>query len=333
MHLVDAAWTPVERPQPNLKVKALWGRAMMYAIDRLTRLFRERQLLREARRVLDTPPVQPRQDGVVLFSMIGTRVLVPYLLAAKSLHHQLGRGRFVILDDGTLTAEDKAALRHHLGDPELRSIKDVDVGDCPRGGCWERLLTLLELRQSDYVIQLDSDTVTVGPVPEIAAAIDEGCNFTLKGDATSRLLPASDFADDLEALGPDAHVQARIEAVLHRIDAGLPQPSRYVRGCAGFAGFAKGGMGRGVADAFSREARALLGDDGWAKWGSEQVMSNVIVANEGEPLLLDYDRYMNYWREPDLTGRSFVHFLGTCRFDRGMYKGTAREALDLLAAA
>lgn len=322
-----------DREQPNLKMRALRNRPMNYAIDKLIRMARERQLLRASRRVLDTAPVEPRADGVVLFSMIGTRVMLPYLLAAKSLHHHLARGRFVILDDGTLTDADRKVLAHHLGNPEIRSIADVDVGDCPRGGCWERLLTLLELRHDNYVIQLDSDTVTVGPVPDIAAAIDSGRNFTLKGDATSQLRDADSFAEDLGALGPDAHVQARIEAVLHRIDAGLPKPSRYVRGCAGFAGFARGGMDRRVADAFSREARALLGDDGWAKWGSEQVMSNVIVANEGDPLLLDYDRYMNYWREPDLAGRSFVHFLGTCRFDRGMYANTSRRALDQLAAA
>jgi hypothetical protein len=104
----------------------------------------------------------------------------------------------------------------------------------------------------------------------------------------------------------------------------------YVRGCAGFAGFVPGGLGRQVADAFSREARAMLGDAKWAQWGSEQVMSNVIIANEGEPLLLAYDRYMNYWGEPSLGRASFAHFLGTCRFDRGMYRQAALQAISAL---
>ena len=51
--------------------------------------------------ILETPPIVPRQDGVVLFSMIGTAVLLPYLVAVKSLWHQLGRGRIALLDDGT----------------------------------------------------------------------------------------------------------------------------------------------------------------------------------------------------------------------------------------
>ncbi|MDE2436930.1 MAG: hypothetical protein KGM49_11780, partial [Sphingomonadales bacterium] len=295
--------------------------------DKAVRTLREAQFARVARGVRQTPPVRATDDGVILFSMIGTRVVDAYLLAAKSLHARLGRGRFVVLDDGTLTAADRNTLAHHLDNPEIRPIADVAVGDCPRGGCWERLLTLLELRRDSYVIQLDSDTVTLGPLDEIAAAIDAGRNFTLKGDATSRWGPVADIAIPLDSLPDGAHVQARIEAVMHRIDAGLPQPGHYVRGCAGFAGFAPGGLSRDVADAFSREASALLGGASWSQWGSEQVMSNVIVSNEGEPLLLPYDHYMNYWREPNLGRASLVHFLGTCRYDRGMYVSAARQAI------
>jgi hypothetical protein len=298
--------------------------------QRALRKLREWQFNRAARAVLDTPPLRAAGDGLVIFSMIGTRVLYPYLVSAKSFHAQLGRGRFAVLDDGTLTAEDKAVLAHHLDQPQIFSIADVDLGDCPKGGCWERLLTLLELRTSDYVIQLDSDTVTLGPVPEVAEAIAAGRNFTLKGDETSRWRPAKDFASDFAQVPKDAHVQAQIEAVMDRIDAGLPKPIHYVRGCAGFAGFVAGGLGRTVADGFSREARAMLGDAKWAQWGSEQVMSNVIVSNEGEPLLLPYDRYMNYWGEPSLGNASIAHFLGTCRFERGMYRRAALLAIAQL---
>src|SRR5690606_28179458 len=43
--------------------------------------------------VLDTAPIVPRSDGLVLFSMIGTAVLLPYLVAVKSLWSELRRGR------------------------------------------------------------------------------------------------------------------------------------------------------------------------------------------------------------------------------------------------
>jgi hypothetical protein len=298
--------------------------------ERVQRKFREAQFNRSSRAVLATPPLRVRDDGVVLFSMIGTRVLLPYLVAAKSLHAQLGRGRFAILDDGTLTAADRAVLDYHLDRPEIRSIAAVDTGNCPRGGCWERLLTLLELRRDGYVVQLDSDTVTLGPVPEIAAAIEAGRDFNLLGGFDSRWLPVGEFVDGLGPGWRDTHIQGAIERKLVEACAQVPGLTHYLRGCAGFAGFARGGIGRETADSFSRAASALLGAQRWAEWGSEQVMSNLIVANEGEPLLLPYDRYLNFWNEPFGNEAALVHFVGTYRFHRGAYAEAARQAIAAL---
>jgi len=213
---------------------------MALLFDRALRKLREHRFLRGCRAVLATRPARVCQDGVVIFSMIGTRVLLPYLVAAKSFQARLGRGRFAILDDGTPTEADKAVLAHHLGDPPITPIAAVDTGPCPRGGTWERLLTILDLRRGDYVIQLDSDIVALGPVPEVAAAIDARRSFTLRGEASAEVLIA-----------------------------GRPELS-YVRGCSGFAGFAPRNEGRGLAEAFSQEATRLLGLDHWAEWGSEQ---------------------------------------------------------------
>ncbi len=299
--------------------------------DRVLRRVREAQFNREARAVQATPPVRARADGVVLFSMIGTRVVLPYLVAAKSLHAQLGRGRFAILDDGTLTAGDRAVLDQHLDGPDIHSISSVDTGDCPRGGCWERLLTLLELRRSDYVIQLDSDTVTLGPVPEIVAAIEAGRDFTLLGGVNSLWQPVDEFVGAIGPSRDETHIQAAIEGVMDQACGRVPGLTHYVRGCAGFAGFAQGGMGRETADDFSRAASALLGAERWVEWGSEQVMSNLIVANEGEPLLLPYARYLNYWNAPFGPEAAMVHFVGTYRFHRGAYSAAARRAIAALS--
>lgn len=299
--------------------------------DRVLRRLREVQFNRDSRAVLDTAPVQARDDGVVIFSMIGTRVLLPYLVAAKSLHARLGRGRFTLLDDGTLTAADRELLAHHLDRPEIRAIAAVETGDCPRGGCWERLLTLLELRREHYVIQLDSDTVTLGPVPEVAAAIASGRDFTLLGGADARWQPVGDFVAGLGPDWGDRHIQGAIEWQLDRACADVPAITHYVRGCAGFAGFAPGGLGREAAEDFSRAASALLGAGRWAQWGSEQVMSNLIVASEGEPVLLPYARYLNFWNQPFGPEAALVHFVGTYRFHRGAYSAAARQAIAALA--
>lgn len=297
------------------------------------RKFREMKFLAGLKPVLATAPARARDDGVVLFSMIGTRVVLPYLVAAKSLHARLGMGRFAILDDGTLTGADRAALRHHLDDPVILDIAGVANGVCPKGGCWERLLALLDLRHDAYVIQVDSDTVTLGPLPEVREAIAQGRNFTLKGEAEARWMEIDTFpakAPEFDAHAQTTHVQNAAEALLPHVDYGLGRKAGYIRGCAGFAGFAPGGLQRDFAEHVSRALEAALGRESWSRWGSEQVMSNVIVANEGEPLALPYERYLNYWNEPVPAGAAFVHFIGTYRYHNGAYRDAARRAITSL---
>lgn len=284
--------------------------------------------------VLKARPIVPADDGVIYFSMIGTRVLLPYLVSIKSLWHQVPRGRVVILDDGTLTDADRKLLAYHLGDPEIRAIAAVDTGECPRGGTWERLLTILDLRADAYVIQVDSDTVTVGPLPEVAAAIDAGRSFTLKGEAASQILPLATIAaqaiESQRFTNPAAHVQGAIESGMDRLDLPELAAPAYVRGCSGFAGFAPSGEGRRIAEAFSREATALLGAERWAQWGSEQVTSNFVIANQPDPLLLPYDRYINFWNEGVPQDARFIHFIGTHRFTGGAYADATRRAVAML---
>lgn len=305
---------------------------MAQLIDRALRKLREYRFLCGCRAVLSTPPARVREDGVVIFSMIGTKVLLPYLVAAKSFQAQLGRGRFAILDDGTLTAADKAVLAHHLGNPPITPITSVDTGPCPRGGTWERLLTILDLRQGDYVIQIDSDVVALGPVSEVAAAIDAGRSFTLRGEASSEILPVPAIAAWARQ-NPDPgrqHVQSAIEQAMDQVTISGRPDLKYVRGCSGFAGFASGGEGRALAEAFSQEAQRLLGADYWAEWGSEQVTSNFVVANEPEALLLPYERYLNFWNDPVGADAGLVHFIGTFRYHLSAYLAAARRAIAAL---
>src|SRR3546814_16874437 len=86
--------------------------------------------------------------------------------------------------DGSVTGPFRSVLRQHLVNPRIMSIRDIDTWPCPRGGTWERLLTILDLCADDYVIQLDSDTVTIGPVPHIQQAIAANSSFTLLGAET-----------------------------------------------------------------------------------------------------------------------------------------------------
>lgn len=283
------------------------------------------------RGVLDTPPIRPLQDGVVLFSMIGTAVLLPYLVAVKSLWHELRRGRIAILDDGTLTAHDRAILAHHCGDPQIMRIADVNLGEFPAGGTWERFLTILDNRAGEYWIQLDSDTVTIGSVPEIGEAIARNRSFLFLGgeDAAMGPLPLVEFRSHFYPDGPaQGHVQTRIESRLDTIPAA--RGWKYTRGCSGFAGFAATGNGRPLASAFLDEMKRMVGEDDITIWGTEQVTSNFHLSNEAEPVVLPYSRYMNYWNEDWSDDTRFVHFVGTHRHDNNAYIAASLNAIERL---
>ena len=282
--------------------------------------------------VLDTPPIVPARDGLVLFSMIGTKVLLPYLVAVKSLWGELRRGRVAILDDGTLTAQDRAILAHHCGDPEIMALGDVVLNEFPAGGTWERLLTILDRRAGEYWMQIDSDTVTIGPVPEVERAIARNRSFILKGEAESADPLRTDvFHERFYPAGEEnGHVQGRIES---RMDT-IPETRdwRYIRGCSGFAGFAAMGAGRPLASAFLTEMRRMIGEDGITEWGTEQVTSNFMLANETDPVVLPYERYLNYWAEPWGEDAAFIHFVGTHRHDNGAYIAASRQAIERMTA-
>lgn len=285
-----------------------------------------------ARAVLRTPPVPARGDGPVALSMIGARVVEPYLVAAKSLLRALGEGRAIALDDGTLSPADRATLERHLPGVEIRAAAEVDTGPCPRGGTWERLLAILDLRAGAYVVQLDSDTLTLGPIPEVREAIRANRSFSLRGEPDSALADARAFAARLPPLPEPMHVQHAAERALGRLAPPLGRP-RYFRGCSGFAGFARGGEGRGLAEAFSRENARLLGAERWARWGSEQVTSNFVIANDPDPLLLPYDRYLNHTGAVPPADAAFVHYVGEWRFESRSYFEATRRAIRALAAA
>lgn len=286
---------------------------------------------RAVRHILDTPPIAPLDDGVILFSMIGTAVLLPYLVAVKSLHAQMQRGRVMLLDDGTLTDADKAVLAHHVGNPIILTFDDIDTAPCPKGNCWERLLAILDLRRENYVIQLDSDTVTLGPVPEVKAAIAGNRSFTLGGgveDVAHGFMTVPQMIRDIYPDGPlYPHIQSVIESALRDVPRAVEL--KYIRGCAGFAGFSKSAGGRALAERFAVDVGRAVGPR-FNEWGSEQAASNFVVANDPDPIQLPYDRYTNHWEEALPSDPAFVHYIGTYRYDRGSYVASTERAIRQL---
>lgn len=277
--------------------------------------------------IFDTPPVKcDPGSNVVIVSQLHHPDLAMYMLAAKSFTRFIKPQGFVIVDDGLLP-EDRRILVEHFEPIRFVPSKGVPLGACPAGGCWERLLTLSQENSSHYVIQLDADTLTLSEPAEVMQCLTQNRSFTL-GTGTGRQAVGFDEASRFAQTGMSNHVQNHAERAL----ANYPghEHLRYVRGCAGFTGFAKGQLLPENIQEFSSQMEKLVGKEKWHEWGSEQVTSNFMAANAPDSLVLPVERYP-FWRPGvDITKTAFVHFFGVFRFMGGMYTQHGRSTIERL---
>jgi hypothetical protein len=277
--------------------------------------------------ILNTPPIQPKNDGLVIFSMIGTSVLLPYLVAVKSLWQQLQRGRVAILDDGSLTAQDRAILAQHCGDPQILRMQDIPMGNFPKGGKWERLLTVLDHRAGEYWLHLDSSTVTLGPLPEVERAISANRSFILLADDIVPDEPVELSGIAQACIGVEKITG--IESAMGRMAPGLGW--KYVRGTTGFAGFAAGNAGRELAGAFVARLKDLVGSDEASLRDADQIAASFLIANEGAPVCLPQDKYRRYRGEPWSEDCQFLEFTGDHRHANGGFIEASQRAIGQIS--
>lgn len=301
--------------------------------------FRARRALHRAafdftiRGLLQTTPLPVADAPVTVVSMVCHGEVRMYLLALKSFVRQLGASpSVVVLNDGSLTPEDAGLLQKHIPSLSLVEISSIGTGSCPRGGCWERLLLISDLVQSGYVVQLDSDTLTQQAIPEVLACISGNRSFTLLGD---RSFPQAQPM--LEAWGAlKSNRSPQPQAVCERNFDRLPEAATllYLRGNAGFVGFARDSITRERIEWFSERMRGIA-EGTWDRWGSEQLTSNLLIANTEGSVPLAFPKYCSYWAHPEVeySESAFVHFIGPYRYANGVYSKSAEEVLRALEGA
>lgn len=277
--------------------------------------------------ILSTQPLEIKKSNIRIISMVSHSDLVMYLVAVKSLYSYLAEGEVIIVNDGTLTARDIRLLKAHVSPSLIVRIDDISTGRCPTSGCWQRLLFISDHVKDHYVIQLDSDTVTLKPVPEVIRAAKENRSFTLGTSMGRTIAPMDEVCRQMQAFRSD-HVQVVAEQSFHKLRDF--SELKYVRGSAAFAGFARGSIDRCRSEEFSEMMGRIVGKI-WFDWGSEQVTSNFIVANSPEAVVLPYPRYANYWPEIPYNQSSFLHFIGTYRFRDGIYVKKAKDVVKQLS--
>jgi hypothetical protein len=302
-------------------------------IKKILTAYNKKRFNHVAKKVRDTQPINiQKNDNVVIVSQVYHAAMDMSLLALKSFAHHFTQGCFDILDDGSLTEEDHVLLHFHLPNLTITHIDDIPLGKCPKGGCWERLIHIIELSKNAYVIQVDTDTLTIGAIPEVVSCVETNQAFTIGNPMWPR--PVSrDYMSRLASAWKGSHVQVKTEEQLKNITS--ISLSKYLRGCAAFTGFPKGAFDFSILEKFSLEMEQKLGKQKWHDWGSEQVSSNVMVSLCDNAIILPWPKYMNFGFPTQTGGNrnldnfigktAVMHFIGSNRYDHRVYEKLTKQ--------
>lgn len=272
--------------------------------------------LRATQAVLLTAPLEAGQLPFTLLSMVHRRDVLSYLVAVKSFCTYASPIRIVVVCDPSITSDDRATLQSHVPHVELVSADDFAHPDIPRGGCWERLFAISKYVENNYIVQLDADTITDQPIPEVLAAIEQSKGFVLGEEPDQTILSLKTTSHNAKArLKFRPHIQTYSEVAMAEV--GLSPTAQYVRGCAGFTGFPQTNTMRTDLLNFSRRMKTHFGE-AWTSWGTEQVTSNFLVANMLGTAVLPFPKYGT----PDvrIPETAFLHFIGSLRFINSKYQ-------------
>jgi len=263
-----------------------------------------------------------------IVSMVSNDDVQMYLLAMKSFYAKIGRGKIAAIINRDMPGASRAVLQRHFPGIVLSILEDIDVGTCQRGGTWERLVHILDHAQGEYVIQLDSDTLTFGAnIAEVVHCAEQNVAFTLSSRGQP-VMSMAETAHDARLFKSDY-----IGLVAERLFDRYPNADtlKYVRGSSGFAGFAKGAFSREKIEEFHQIMEGMLGAR-WKDWGTEQCGSNFAVANSPNAVVLPYPKYAHFFGAQTPPTGAFLHFIGTYRYLDDYYARRGQVEIAALSA-
>jgi hypothetical protein len=265
---------------------------------------------------------------VTIVSMIGSQSLDMYLISLKSFMRNLGHGSIEAINDGSLTAEDRKVLEYHVPGIHISEASDVDTGTCPTYISWKRLCRVVELVKTSYVVQLDSDIVTMNPLHDIHSKIENNEGFLI---GCWRWPPVSTkFLKRIVDQWTSSHVQPTVERELYDIEY-FSSGTNYIRGCAGFCGYTKDCITFEQLQALSGQIEAKVGRDKWSQWGSEQTATNCVISKSAGASVLPWPKYQNFMfpltNEPQESA-VLTHFIGSNRFKNATYRKLAKQVIQ-----
>ncbi|WP_286705111.1 MULTISPECIES: hypothetical protein [Acidiphilium] len=275
------------------------------------------------RGILDTPPLRLIQAPWTIVSMVGETDVPMYILAIKSFYSNLGSGNVIAIISKKMKEKEIDKLKHHIVGIEFQIIEEIDVHAFQHGGCWERLVYILDRARHEFVIQLDSDTITIGgDIDEIKERINANASFAY----VDRNRPIM----SLSAASAEAKLSKSnyVGLVLERSFENWPNADRlrYCRGSAAIAGFARTAEGTTVLEEFYSNMKASLGPR-HQQWGTEQCASNFVIANASTVSMLPFPEYSTYPGLGTDQAVKMFHMLGSVRYADGYYAKKGKKII------
>lgn len=279
-------------------------------------------------KIRSTQPIKYRRcDSVSILSMVGHDSVDMYLLSIKSFLKNFGRGNVQIVNDGTLTSEDIELLKFHVPSINITHSDDIDTYDGPSYVSWKRLYRAQALSAESYVIQLDSDVITLAPVVEVDNLVRSNHGFLVGANRWSQAVDVTTLHDIVSHWDSD-HVQAKAEANFHKLSF-YSDGTKYLRGCAGFAGYPKNFATVDEIRSLSNEIEHYVGSS-WKKWGSEQTTTMSLISKCDGSKILPWPSYQNYNfpKTNEITeSMNLIHFIGTHRYSDSKYSQLASNVI------
>jgi hypothetical protein len=278
--------------------------------------------------VLQTPLLKYRMDSsVTIVSMVSSNTVNMYLVAIKSFMENFGYGTIEAINDGTLTASDILTLQKHIPNLNISDAIDIDTYNCPSYISWKRLFRIQKLAETSFVIQLDSDTISLGPLIEVHERVVKNEGFLIGSMRWGKSVDVN-FLRDIVTQWNNTHVQPLAEANFHKMNF-FADGTKYIRACAGFAGYPKDFASIEQIQALSNEIESYIGK-AWHGWGSEQTATMCLISKTKNSTVLPWPFYQNFkfpTSTENIESMNFVHFIGSNRYDNGMYTKLSKKKI------
>lgn len=282
----------------------------------------------KTKKIFETPPIRIVSAPWSIVSMVGDNDVGMYILALKSFYKKLGSGNVTAIISKKMADSAVKQISDHFIGIELEFLEDIDVGPFQRGGTWERLIYIVQKSRGCYVLQLDCDTLTIGPdISEITNSIKINASYAYS-DSNRPVKTLSDAGYEATA-----STSNYVGTVLERSFCNWPDARslKYCRGSSAITGFAVASCDVAKLEFFHSNMKKFLGDR-CREWGTEQCASNFMIANSPNVSILPFPAYSTYPGLGTDKGVKMYHFLGSVRYRDGYYARTGIKIIqDLLA--